>query len=337
MTALKEFTRLEAAGLWRPSPEAQRRDVIISLGEATLTISDMQERVLGHWSLAAIERRNPGQFPALYGPDGDPGECLELPESEDTMIGAIEKLRHAISRKRPQPGRLRWMTLGGLAVLLLALALFWLPGALVRYTASLVPESQRAEIGNTILTRIERVTGQACQTGDTGAILDKLAARTGAERLIVLGAGVQDSLHMPGGIILLNRALIEDHEDPAVVAGYILSERARVGLEDPLVRMLRSAGMRASLGLLTTGTLSASAIDRYAETLLTKPRPDLPVEPLLSAFEAAQIPSTPYAYAKDITGETTLPLIEADPMAGSDPGPLLPDRDWVILQSICGG
>lgn len=337
MTALKEFTRLEAAGLWRPSPEAQRRDVIISLGEATLTISDMQERVLGHWSLAAIERRNPGQFPALYGPDGDPGETLELPESEDTMIGAIEKLRHAISRKRPQPGRLRWMTLGGLAALLLVLVLFWLPGALVRYTASLVPESQRAEIGNTILTRIERVTGQACQTGDTGAILDKLAARTGAERLIVLGAGVQDSLHMPGGIILLNRALIEDHEDPAVVAGYILSERARVGLEDPLVRMLRSAGMRASLGLLTTGTLSASAIDRYAETLLTKPRPDLPVEPLLSAFEAAQIPSTPYAYAKDITGETTLPLIEADPMAGADPGPLLPDRDWVILQSICGG
>lgn len=337
MTALKEFTRLEAAGLWRPSPEAQRRDVIVSLGEATLTISDMQERVLGHWSLAAIERRNPGQFPALYGPDGDPGESLELPESEDTMIGAIEKLRHAISRKRPQPGRLRWITLGGLAVILLALALFWLPGALVRYTASLVPQSQRAEIGNTILTRIERVTGQACQTGDTGAILDKLATRTGAERLIVLGAGVQDSLHMPGGIILLNRALIEDHEDPAVVAGYILSERARVSLEDPLVRMLRSAGMRASLGLLTTGTLPASAIDRYAETLLTTPRPDLPVEPLLSAFEAAQIPSTPYAYARDITGETTLPLIEADPMAGADPGPLLPDRDWVILQSICGG
>jgi hypothetical protein len=63
----------------------------------------------------------------------------------------------------------------------------------------------------------------------------------------------------------------------------------------------------------------------------------LPEAITLSFFEAAQVPSTPYAYARDITGETVLGLIEADPMSGQSPEPILRDRDWVLLQNICGG
>jgi hypothetical protein len=65
MTALSEFERLEAPGLWRPTPEAQRLNVIVSVGDATLTISDMQDRPLSHWSLPALHRLNPGKTPAL--------------------------------------------------------------------------------------------------------------------------------------------------------------------------------------------------------------------------------------------------------------------------------
>jgi len=32
-----------------------------------------------------------------------------------------------------------------------------------------------------------------------------------------------------------------------------------------------------------------------------------------------------------------LGLIEADPLTGTDTPPVLADRDWVLLQSICGG
>jgi hypothetical protein len=58
-------------------------------------------------------------------------------------------------------------------------------------------------------------------------------------------------------------------------------------------------------------------------------------EAILEEFGRAAVPSTPYAYAQDITGETTLGLIEADPMAGRDLEPVLNDRDWVQLQNIC--
>ena len=65
MTALSDYQRLEAPGVWRPSPDAQRRDVIVSLGDATLVLSDQKDAALAHWSLAAVERRNPGRMPAL--------------------------------------------------------------------------------------------------------------------------------------------------------------------------------------------------------------------------------------------------------------------------------
>ena len=104
MTALDKYQRIEALGLWRNDHDSQRKDVLISIGETTLLISDMQDRPLAHWSLAAIERSNPGNFPAIYHPDGDKEESLELNFSEKEMIDAIEKLRAVIARRRPHPG-----------------------------------------------------------------------------------------------------------------------------------------------------------------------------------------------------------------------------------------
>lgn len=337
MTALREYERLEATGLWRASPEDQRREVIVSVGKATLTITDVNDKALAHWSLAAIERVNPGQRPAIFHPDGDPGEVLELAASEAAMIDAIEKLRLAIARARPRPGRLRLFSVLGSIAAVVALLVFWLPGALTRHTVSVVPDVKRQAIGEALLARIERVGSPACTTPETAPVLARLANRTGVRRVVVMRAGVRDSLHLPGGIILLNKTLIENFDDPAVAAGFILSERARATRYDPLAELLSAAGPLASFRLLTTGELSPANLDRYGELLLVAPRPALSDEATLSIFAQMAIPSTPYAFARDITGETVLGLIEADPMAGRSLEPVLPDRDWVLLQNICGG
>jgi len=337
MTALREYQRLEASGLWRPGPDEQRREVIVSIGEATLTISDMNDRALTHWSLAAVERHNPGARPAIYHPDGDPGETLELGPDETAMIDAIERLRAAIARARPRPGRLRLAGILGSTAAVLLLLVFWLPGAMLRHTVQVVPEIKRQEIGAALLGRIERVAGRACRTPETGPVLDRLARRSGARRLVVLRTGVKDTLHLPGGIVLLNKAVIEDFEDPAVAAGHVVVERARARQVDPLAEFLDQGGPLATFRLLTTGHVTQAALDRYAERVLTAPRPPLSDEQILAAFAHAAVPSTPYAYAQDITGESVLGLIEADPMAGRPAEPVLRDRDWVLLQGICGG
>lgn len=337
MTALKQYQRIEATGLWRPSPDMQRREVVVSIGEATLTISDFNDQALTHWSLAALERQNPGGFPAVFSPDGDPDETLELAESETTMIEAIDRLQRAIDRSRPHPGRLRWLSVGGVIAAVVALLLFWLPVALQSHVVSVVPEIKRQDIGDAILHRIERVSGRACASEDAKASLEHLASRTGVRQIVILPAGVQDSLSLPGGTVLLSRALVEDHEDPAVAAGYVIAERARAEAQDPLDDLLDRTGPTAAFRLLTTGELTSEIVDSYTEQVLSEPRPSLTDQHLLAVFAQAALPSTPYAYARDITGETVLGLIEADPMAGRSLEQVLPDRDWVRLQNICGG
>ena len=116
MTALDEYKRLEAPAVWCSLPDV-RQEVFVSLGNASLMIYTFKDEPLGHWSLGAIERANPGEMPAVYHPLGDPNETLEFGESETMMVAAIERLQAAIERG-PSSG------LGGLRrVILIALVI----------------------------------------------------------------------------------------------------------------------------------------------------------------------------------------------------------------------
>ena len=336
MTALKKYQRIESVGLWRASPDAQRREVVVSIGDATLILSDMNDTPLAHWSLAAVDRANPGQRPAVFHPDGDPGETLELAASETVMIDAIEQLRRAINRSRPKPGRLRWLSISLSAASVLALIVFWLPGAMATHTLSILPQVKRVEIGNELLSQIERLSGPACADQAGRRSLSALRARLGLGPLSILPSGFETSLHLPGGRILLNRALVEDFEEPDVAAGFALAERVRAQSDDPLRALLAYAGIRANFRLLTTGDMDLTTLQKYAEFLLIAPRVEPDNEAILTAFAKANLRSSPYAYARDVTGESVLMLIEADPMASKPAQPLLSDSDWLRLQGICG-
>lgn len=337
MTALKDFQRLEAIGLWRPDPDTQRREVIVSLGEATLTMSDLNGRPLAHWSLGAVNRANGNQLPALYHPDNDPGETLELGAGEKEMIAGLERLLRAIDRRRPRPGKLRFFLTGLVAAALVTGATFWLPDALVRYATTVVPPVKRFEIGAQLLSEITRLTGQPCMTPDARLPLERLSLRLHpGGQVAVLPAGAFISTHLPGKIVLLNRAVIEDFEDPDVAAGFVLIETLRAREVDPLADLLASAGLTATLHLLTTGRLPEAALAAHAQVVMTRQASPPATTDMLKAFEQAELRSTPYAYAVDMTGETTLELIEADPRRGLGSTQVLTDADWVRLQGICG-
>lgn len=336
MTALSQYQRLECPALWREAPGAQRRDVIVSFGDASLVISDHNDAALTHWSLAAVERRNPDTLPALFSPGTDSGEELEI--EDETMIAAIGTVIAAIERARPRPGRLRQVLLGSALALVIGLLVFWMPGALRRHTIQVVPPTVRTEIGLELLARISRISGPQCHSPAGDRALARLGAwllPAAAPSPIVLAGNEPVAGHLPGGIVLLNRSVIEDHQDLAVAAGFVLAERARADLNDPLSRMLRATGPIATFRLLTTGTMSDEALDSYARTLIRQRPTAVPPRILLDYFAAAKVPSTPYARAIAPSGENLLPLIEADPMRARDPAPALSDADWVRLQGIC--
>ncbi|CUJ10074.1 hypothetical protein [Cognatishimia activa] len=336
MTALNQYQRLEATGLWRNNTEEQRREVIAAIGDATLVISDMQDRPLTHWSIPAIKRSNPGVLPAVFHPAGDPSETLELPEHETAMVEAIEKLQKAIHRKEARPGRLRGVAVFASIAAIVAGAVFWLPDALRNHVTSVVPEINRVVLGQDMLSQMASVTGQACRDEIADGALGKLALRLDVNEIVVVPGGIRSTASLPGGVVLMSRAILEDHEDPAVAAGFVIAEKLRAEDADPLGRLLDDGGIWASFRLLTTGQLEEQTMQSFAEVLASEIPQPVATDRLTAAFAAFKVAASPYAYAIDISGETTIDLIEADALL-DDKISIMSDGEWVALQEICNG
>lgn len=337
MTALRKYQRLESPGLWRDTPLAQRREVVVGFREATLVLSDPRsDMALSHWSLPAVVRLNPGEVPALYGPGPDDVETLEIEDSD--MIAALDTVRRVLVRRRARPGRLRGILLTAATIAVIGLGLVWMPGALIRHTASVLPEVSRTEIGRLALADLERLTGPPCADGLGKRALDVLEDRLFPDAgltVLVVPDGIKGTLGLPGGTMLLGRGLIDTPPDAEVAAGFALVEAVRMANADPMIPLLTYAGIPATFQLLTTGELPAGALDGYAEVMLRKTPDQVPTALLLAQFRAAEVSVAPYAFALDPTGETVLPLIETDPFRAGSPRAVLPDGDWISLQTIC--
>lgn len=338
MTALSRYQRLECPALWRESPRDRAREVIVSFGDASLILSDVKSNLaLTHWSLPAAERLNPGEVPAIYSPDPRGEEVLEI--ADPTMVDAIEQVRRAIDAQRPRPGRLRAPLILTLAVGAALAVVLVLPDALIRHTARALPLATRTDISDKVIRDMTRVTGPVCTSPAGDRALAKLWARLGDGKpggIIVLPRGFDAAAHLPDGRILLQRALVADDHSPEETAGFVLAEEQRAAAADPMVPLLRAVGLPATLRLLTTGELPESALNGYAEVMLTRPVVELDQEALLVRFAAVGVPSTPFAFATDPTGESVLTLIEGDPFRGRPPPePVLTDSEWVGLQGIC--
>ena len=329
MTALDQYVRLESGGLWRADANAQRRDVAVSFGDATLVISDQAGRPLTHWSLPAVIRQNPGERPAIYTPDEDASETVEI--TEDTMIDAIEQVRKALIKAKPHPGKLRHLVTAGFIAVTVLLAVFWLPGALTRQTLSVVPQPKRVEIGATILGHMQLETGAACREERALEAANRFAERLfGAgttTQIIVLPQLPSGAVAIPGNLIVLDYTLLQGTDDPAVAAGYVLAAHADRMQQDPLANVLTDAGLTVTFKLLTTGDIPTDILRNNANTIAQMPWIDRPADTLAPAFETARVPMAPYAAVVGITPESGL-----DPQ---DTTPILDDADWVSLQNIC--
>ena len=336
MTAHRKYLRLEASGLWRSNPDAQRREVLVYFGKKTLIISDFNEQILSHWLLEAIARGQDDESYVIYTPDGQFEETLELSNHESQFIHALDEILTAIKRTRPHHGRLRLIIFCLSLLTMIALATFWIPDIIIKHAISISPQITRTEVGVELLKRINRVYGPNCTSPISRPVLKRLANRLNVKRIVIIPIGIHDTLSLPGGLILLNRRIIEDHNNLNVIAGFILAEHSRASQQDPFIDILTTSGVMASIRLIMTGNIPTLAIDDYVEDILRNESIPIDTENLLQTFYTAQVPSTPYAYARDITGESVIGLIEADPFADSTiQVPILSKSDYQILQAIC--
>jgi hypothetical protein len=340
MTALKKYAKLEGMGLWAPTGPDQRREVIVSLGDATLVMMDARSSlVLSHWSLAAVERLNPGKMPAIYSPDADHGETLEL--DDPLLIEALETLRAALD---PPPGllaRLRRAALVGAVVVTGALAVFVVPSALVEHTASVVPLAKRTELGEAMLADLSQTGARVCTSGLGTAALAALHRRLidGPGRLVVVeGLDTPNPRvqHMPGRLYVIDARLLDGAEMPEELAGAILLAVARHATDDPLRALLHHAGSVATFRLLTSGDLPRTALRGHALALL-RATPRLPnADGAIAQFQRTGLSPRAFLTATALL-DPSREALRADLQALDLPlsGGLISDGQWVSLLNLC--
>ena len=334
MTALEEYERLEATGLWKQGRDDQRREVVVSFGNATLVLSDMNEVPLAHWSLAAVERIG-SSVPAIYSIAPDGLETLEIDDPH--MVDAVEKIRLPLRPSQPHTGSLRLALFLSSLIFAVLIIWLWLPPTLATYTSRIIPEPKATEIGNNLMGYVERFTGSECSSTDGSVALAKLRARLLPEkpgRIRVADLGAQPAMHLPGGFILLHIAAIEDFSGPAVISGYVLREDLLRDQTDPISDFFMQAGLSATIWFLATGAVDDRHYENYARRKITSLPDGFTPEEILARFERALVPSTPYAYAIDPSGQRTKLLIDLDPIADTYPI-ILEDSEWLALQAIC--
>lgn len=321
--------------LWRSPDSPQKRDVFITLGLSSLVIHDADAFPLSHWSLAAVRQIERRKSRAVYAPDRHGSETLEVEDPE--LIGRLAKIQARSKAGRPRSGRLRIAVALVIVAAVLALAALFLPMAMARYAVTVVPPEKQAKIGERLLEESRRVTGGHCQSPLAMPALSSLNSRLfrhGGAEIRIVPYGVAKSTSLPGGIILLHRSLIEDHDSAEALAGFALAEKIRLETEPALARLLQSSGMAVTFRLLTTGELDAAAVQTFAERHLNQGPAEVDPQALIAEFGKVSVSSAPYARA--IGSPQSAELSRLDPMAGKTPPPVLTLAEWTRLKGICG-
>jgi hypothetical protein len=280
-TALDRYLRLEAVGLWRPAPEAEPREVVVSFGRTTLLLVDPEDRPLGHWPLAGV--RIIGEEPGgttVYAMSA--GETLAVRDRD--MVAAIAAVRRRLPEDAPPRRRLPLGRI--LALALLAAAIAGGP-RLVRAAAErLVPPEQAEEIGDRMLIALIEAHGPPCETPKAGHSLGRLAAALVPDeppRLRILDLGHTPAVAaLPGGTILIDRETVAA-APPAELAGRV----ARAIAADPVAALVEDVGLPAAVRYIFTGHFSDQALARAAESAAA--RSESPTRAALSEGAAAEL------------------------------------------------
>lgn len=339
MTALEKYARLEGPGVWRDGPDARRRDVAVSLGDASLMIADSRSgTMLSHWSLPAVQRLNRGSRPAIFAPGpGVDGETLEL--DDPLLIEALETIRDALT-PRPPLRRLRLVMAFGAILATLAIA-FWVPRILVDRTAAAVPPAMRAQIGRDALDSLtlSATAERICADPEGRQALATLRGRVlgdGWRISVVAGVPGLETAHLPGQLMIVGRDLVERLDSAEAMAGWLLAEALAAEAHDPLLDVLHYAGIRATFGLMTTGTLSDGALTGYAPRHFRQPTVLPSAEAIGARLDALGQSAAAYALSlPHQAADLAEALADRPSLASRESARLLSDGEWLTLQEIC--
>lgn len=260
MTAIEKYIRLEAVGQWKETPDSDGREVIVSFGDATLVLSDMKENPLSHWALAGMQRMSLTGAKAVYTPDTQGFETLEIDDAN--MVEAIAQVsRLTVNQAPKRRGYGLWV---GLFMLLAGLAA--VAPLAIRYQARAMTgsDSQRY-LGYQM---IEAVRVSQCTNSEGVRARDLLMSRVfedDSHRLIITDMDLQPK-QFPGGIFLLSRAGLQSLLTPEDLAKWL--EDNSNNEDHELDQMFRQAPLKVLVKYMFSGELPDDLIRQTGLSLM---------------------------------------------------------------------
>ena len=330
---LADFQLLECLGIWHQLPNDPGMEVVVKIDASALTLISKGNQVIVQWSCDAIRRRRQRGLPAIYSPDSEFAETLEV--SDLTAISVLDDIIASFDEQLARSG----LSLRGVAVFVAVLALIVVPAValfdrIAPHVAGLVSYRQQSEIGERVFAALADERGGECRSGkgmQSISVLERRIFPDERYRLRVVSDQAVRSLMLPGSIIVVGASVLEEFDGPEVVAGYALLELAAAGKSGPFDRFLSHAG----IGVATYPALERGIDDRamidYARSLPAENPALVDDARRLEEFARAGFSSVPFGRVAGRAG------LVADEPGGGLHEPLMTDSQWLWLRDICRG
>ena len=280
-------------------------------------------------------------FPAVYSPGATESESIEI--TDPHMIAAIDVF-HAISHKPMRNSRLRLKLALACLVAIIATGAYFgmtlLPNALEDQAVLVTPQVRIQSIDESLLSEITRTDGPECDTQVTAAVLGTLKSAIALDAGIKVGLaelGERQSVHLPGGKILLDYSLLGPDSDPELAAAFVLLEYAASRDRRLFRQLIRFAGSWHTMAFLLGRDIPERVLHEFTPKILAQSPSLQSPERLLALFTNAGLSSIPLAEAIGLETPLGEALAEAEETGaqGSGNGPIVDTADWNLLRESC--
>jgi len=272
MTALDAYDRLEAAGTLKRSGNDKSREVVVTFGEATLTMNALSETgdtPITHWSLAAIDLISESEGAAIYSLNAMTEETLEI--EDQTFRQALAQVLQDRKGQTYGAKRSKAPMILLIAALVIGIGYVALPKIVESIAKGMISPERAQIIANEMLPMIEDRTGPACETPLAAVALERLAQRLnpdGNTTLAIHDLGDANIISLPGGKVLISQSTLENANSNDAIAGWAALGIAGV-IETPAIAELFSGqGILDGLKFLSSGQSARTKPRRTNPTVI---------------------------------------------------------------------
>jgi len=261
MTALDKYTRLEALGQWRESPEHPPREVVVSFENETLVLSNLNERPLCHWAMAATSRLSLNGAKGVYTPDTEGFETLEIDDAE--MIEAIAQVSSAVTAPTRRAPWLRWVFLT-LVLASIGVAFYITPSVFRDQAVRMTGHESARKLGTDMLSTLNP---DICREPSADAARELFQSRVfpDGRTLIVIVRDQQQASVFPGGVVILSGDALKSMRTPNELAALTTALAAKS--EATTTELFDASSSRELFDYITSGKLSKDRLLAVAQSI----------------------------------------------------------------------